>query len=127
MKRILLLGAVVALPLAFTGCGTYVGVEPGYGDPGYYAYGGPGYYDGVVGDVGVYGYDRGGYHSHYHHYDGSSQHTDVASHNVSHGSHVASVSHASGGHVGGGGSVSHASASVGGGGGGHSSGGGGHH
>ena len=68
MKRILLLGAL-ALPLALAGCGTYVGVDDGYG-PDYYAYGGPGYYDGVVGDVGVYGYDRGSYHSHYHHYDG---------------------------------------------------------
>jgi hypothetical protein len=122
MKRILLLSAM-ALPLALAGCGTYVGVEPGYGDPGYYAYGGPGYYDGVVGDVGVYGYDRGGYHSHYQHYDGSYHHGDTASHGISHSS-VASVSHSGGGH--GGGGSSHASASVGGGhsGGGHSGGGG---
>jgi hypothetical protein len=121
MKRILLLSAM-ALPLALAGCGTYVGVEPGYGDPGYYAYGGPGYYDGVVGDVGVYGYDRGGYHSHTHHYDGSSRHTDTASRSVSHRSSVASVSHSSSGHASGGGSVSHASASAGGG---HAGGGGG--
>jgi len=120
MNRIFLLGAL-ALPLALTACGTYVGVEGGYGGPGYYAYGGPGYYDGVSGDVAVYGYDRGGYHSHYHHYDGSAHHADVASHNFSHGSsNVASVSHASGGHMGAGGSVSHASASLGGG---HSGGG----
>ena len=118
MKRILLLGAL-ALPLALAGCGTYVGVDDGYG-PDYYAYGGPGYYDGVYGDVAVYGYDRGGYHSHYHHYDGSYHHADVASRGVSHGSRVASVSHTSSGHVGGGGSVSHASASSGGG---HSGGG----
>jgi len=119
MKRIFLLGAL-ALPLALTACGTYVGVDDGYGGPGYYAYGGPGYYDGVSGDVALYGYDRGGYHSHTHHYDGSSHHTDIASRNISHGSHVASVSHTSSGHVGGGGSVSHASASSGGG---HSGGG----
>jgi len=125
MKRILLLGAL-ALPLALAGCGTYVGVDDGYG-PDYYAYGGPGYYDGVYGDVAVYGYDRGNYHAHYHHYDGGSyHHGDFASRGISHGSHVASVSHSGGGHVGGG-SVSHASASIGGdhgGGGGH---GGGHH
>jgi hypothetical protein len=112
MKRTLFLGAL-ALPLLLAGCGTYVGVDDGGYGPGYYAYGGPGYYDGVSGDVGVYGYDRGGYHAHYHHYDGSSHNTAVASRGVSHGTHVASVSHSSG-HVGGGGS-SHASASVGGG------------
>ena len=100
MKPILL--AALALPLALSGCGTYVGYDPGYG---------PGYYDGVVGDVGVYGYDRGGYHAHYHHYDGSYHNRAVASsRGVSLGSHVASVSH-SGGHVSGGGAA-HASASV---------------
>ncbi len=66
MKPILLLSC--ALPLLLAGCATDVAVDDGYG-PGYYAYGGPGYYDGVVGDVGVYGYDRGYYHSHYNHYD----------------------------------------------------------
>jgi len=113
MKPILFLGAL-ALPLLLAGCGTYVGVDDGYG-PGY-AYG-PGYYDGVYGDVGVYGYDRGSYHQHYHHYDGSAHNTSVASHSFSH-ANVASNSHVSGGHVGGGGGggASHASASVGGGG-----------
>jgi hypothetical protein len=118
MKLSLLLGAL-ALPLLLSGCGTYVGVD-GYG-PGYYAYGGPGYYDDVYGDVGVYGYDRGSYHAHYHHYDGGAR-TSVASHSFSHTGNVAAVSHSGGGHVGGGGGISHASASAGGG---HA--GGGHH
>jgi hypothetical protein len=93
MKPILL--GALALPLLLAGCGTYVGVDDGYG-PGYYAYGGPGYYDGVTGDVAVYGYDRGGYQPHYHHYDGSYHNTTaMASRGVSHESHVASVSHSS--------------------------------
>ena len=93
MKPILL--GVLALPLLLAGCGTYVGYDDGYG-PGYYAYGGPGYYDGVSGDVAVYGYDRGDYHAHYHHYDGSYHHTTaVASRGFSHETHVASVSHGS--------------------------------
>ena len=117
MKPIILLTAL-ALPLAFTGCGTYVGYDDGYYGPGYYdgpGYYGPGYYDGVVGDVAVYGYDRGGYHAHYHHYDGS-YHTAVASRSsrsFSHGSsetRVASVSHSSGGHSG---RTAHVSASSG--------------
>ncbi|HEX4139603.1 MAG TPA: hypothetical protein VHY09_04600 [Candidatus Methylacidiphilales bacterium] len=107
MKPILL--GALALPLLLAGCaGTYVGYDDGYG-PDYYAYGGPGYYDGVTGDVAVYGYERGNYHSHYHHYDGGSRHTEVASRGVSHESHVASVSHSSG-HVSG---SSHAAVSSG--------------
>jgi hypothetical protein len=108
--------ALLALPLALAGCSTYVGTDS-YG-PDYYAYGyptyGPGYYDGVYGDVAVYGYDRGGYNAHYHHYDGSYQHSDrgtsaVASRGYSHESHVASTGHVGGS---GGGRVAHASASV---------------
>lgn len=124
MKPILL--GALALPLLLTACGTYVGVDDG---PGSY-YGGPpaGYYDGVYGDVATYGYDRGGYNAHYHHYDGGYSHSDTASRGVSHSANFASASHAGGGHVGGGGGASHASASVGGGGGGgHGGGGGGGH
>jgi hypothetical protein len=98
--------AALALPILLTGCGTYVGYDDGYG---------PGYYDGVYGDVAVYGYDRGGYQPHYHHYDGSYHNSNaVASHSFAHESHVASAGHVSGGHVGGGGggSAAHASASV---------------
>ena len=121
MKPILL--GALALPFLLSACGTYVGVD---GGPGPY-YGGPGpdYYDGVYGDVAVYGYDRGGYNRHYHHYDGSYSHSDIASRGVSHSANFASAGHSGGGHSGGGGGVSHASASVGGGGG--HSGGGGHH
>jgi hypothetical protein len=108
MKPILL-AAALALPLAFSGCGTYVGYDGGYG-PGYYVYGGPGYYDGVYGDVAVYGYDRGGYRPHSHHYDGG-YHGAVASRGFSHGS---GTRIASAGHSGGGGGAAHASASGGG-------------
>jgi hypothetical protein len=101
MKPILLVA--LAAPLLLSGCGTYVG----YDGDGYY--GPPGYYDGVSGDVAIYGYDRGGYNAHYHHYDGGYSHTSVASRNVSHETHVASVSHSSG-HTSG---ASHASASSG--------------
>jgi hypothetical protein len=114
MKTLLLL---VVLPLAFTGCaGTYVGYDGGYG-PGYYAYGTPGYYDGVYGDVGTYGWDRGGYRAHYHHYDGSYHNAAIASRSFSHGGGSVAAASRGGGHVGGGG-AGHASASVGGGGGG---------
>jgi hypothetical protein len=96
MKSIYLLAALAA-PLMLTGCGTYVGYDDDYGPGGYYA-GTPGYYDGVYGDVAVYGYDRGGYRAHYHHYDGGYHgRTSVASHNYSRGgTHVASSSHVSG-------------------------------
>ena len=115
MKPILL--GALALPFLLTACGTYVGVDDGYGGPGYYAYG-PSYYDGVYGDVATYGYNRGAYSSHYRHYDGSSSHRDVASRGISHSANYASASHDGGGHVGGGSAgAAHASASVGGGGG----------
>jgi hypothetical protein len=113
MKATLL--SLLALPLLLTGCASYVGYD-GYGY-------GPSYYDGVYGDVAVYGYDRGGYHAHYHHYDGS-YHGAVASRGFARGStHVASASHSGGGNAGGGG---HAAASAGGAGGGGFGGGGGH-
>jgi heterogeneous nuclear ribonucleoprotein A1/A3 len=118
MKPILL-AAVLAVPLAFSGCaGTYVGYDGGGYGPGYYTYGGPGYYDGVYGDVAVYGYNRGGYRANHHHYDGSYHNSAVASRSFSHagsGARVASAGHSGGG----GGGAAHASASVGGGGGGH--------
>jgi hypothetical protein len=114
MKPILL--GALALPFLLTACGSYVGYDDGYGGPGYYAYGGLGYYDGVYGDVATYGYSRGGYSAHYHHYDGRSSHADMASRGVSHSANFASASHSGGGHMDHGGGASHASASVGGGG-----------
>jgi hypothetical protein len=111
MKTVFL--AALALPLLLTGCGTYVGYDGGYG-PGYGPAYGPDYYDGVNGDVAVFGYDRGGYQPHYHHYDGSSHNSSaVASHSFAHSTRVANAGHVSGGHSGGGGGASHASASVG--------------
>ncbi len=105
MKTVFL--AALALPILLTGCGTYVGYDDGYG---------PGYYDGVTGDVAIYGYDRGGYRPHYHHYDGSYHNSNaVASHSFAHSTRVASAGHVGGGHAGGGGGAAHASASVGGG------------
>jgi hypothetical protein len=103
MKSILLLGALAAVPLAFTGCGsTYVGVD---GGPGYY---GPGYYNGGAGvvDVGYYGYDRGGYSHHNSGRYDNSYHSSVASREthtsratssgrVASASHTAGASHAS--------------------------------
>ena len=115
MKTVLL--AALALPILLTGCGSYVGYDGGYG-PGYGPAYGPDYYDGVNGDVAVFGYDRGGYQPHYHHYDGGSHNSSaVASHSFAHANstRVASAGHMSGGHAGGGGGgrAAHASASAG--------------